>query len=72
MFKREMKINFKSFLIWLLLLVGIFTIAYAIYPSIINSDNVKMLDEMMKMFPEEVLKALNMDISSIDLSLIHI
>lgn len=66
MFKREMKINFKSFLIWLLLLVGIFTIAYAIYPSIINSDNVKMLDEMMKMFPEEVLKALNMDISSID------
>lgn len=66
MFKREMKVNFKNFLIWLLLLIGIFTISFLIYPSIINSDNVKMMDEMVKMFPEEVLKALNMDISSID------
>ncbi len=66
MFKREMKVNFKSFLIWLLLLIGIFSISFLIYPSIINSDNIKMMDEMMEMFPEEVLKALNMDISSID------
>lgn len=66
MLKREMKVNFKSFLIWLLLLIGIFTLSFSIYPSIINSDNIKMMDEMMKMFPEEVLKALNMDISSID------
>lgn len=66
MFKREMKVNFKSFMIWLLLLIGIFTLSFLIYPSIINSDNIKMMDEMMKMFPEEVLKALNMDISSID------
>ena len=66
MFKREMKVNFKSFLIWLLLLIGIFTISFSIYPSIINSDNIKMMGEMMEMFPAEVLKALNMDISSID------
>lgn len=66
MFKREMKVNFKSFMIWLLLLIGIFTLSFLIYPSIINSDNIKMMDEMMKMFPEEVLKAFNMDISSID------
>ena len=66
MFKREMKVNFKSFLIWLLLLIGIFTISFSIYPSIINSYNIKMMDEMMEMFPAEVLKALNMDISSID------
>lgn len=66
MFKREMKVNFKSFLLWLLLLIGIFTISFSIYPSIINSDNIKMMDEMMEMFPAEVLKALNMDISSID------
>lgn len=66
MFKREMKVNFKSFLIWLLLLVGIFAIVFSIYPSIIHSDNIKMMDEMMKMFPEEILKAFNMDISSID------
>ena len=66
MFKREMKLNFKSFLIWLLLLIGIFTLAFLIYPSIINSDNVKMMDEMMEMFPKEVLAAFNMDISSIN------
>lgn len=66
MFKREMKINFKNFLIWLLILIGIFTLSFLIYPSIIDSDNIKMMDEMMKMFPVEVLKALNMDISSID------
>lgn len=66
MFKREIKVNFKSFLIWLLLLIGIFTISFLIYPSIINSDNIKMMDEMMEMFPQEMLKAFNMDISSID------
>lgn len=66
MFKREMKVNFKGFLIGLLILMGIFTLAFLIYPSIINNDNIKMMDEMMEMFPEEVLKAFNMDISSID------
>ena len=65
MFKREMKVNFKNFLIWLLVLIGIFSVVFLIYPSIVNSDNIKMMDEMMAMFPEEMLKALNMDISSI-------
>ena len=66
MFKREMKINFKSFFIWLLILIGLYGFVYLMYPSIIKSDSIKMIDEMMKIFPEEVLKALNMDISSID------
>jgi len=66
MFKREVKINFKSFIIWLLVLIGIFLIVFLVYPSIINSGNIKMIDEMMKMFPEEILKAFNMDISSMD------
>lgn len=66
MFKREMKINLKSFIIWLLILMGLFLVVFLIYPSIINSDNIKMMDEMMKMFPPEVLKAFNMDISLID------
>ena len=65
MFKREMKINFKSFIIWLSILIAIFLVVFLIYPSIINSDNIKMMDEMMAMFPEEMLKAFNMDISSI-------
>lgn len=66
MFKREMKINLKSFIIWTLILIGIFLVVFLVYPSIINSENIKMMDEMMKMFPEEMIKAFNMDISSID------
>ena len=66
MFKREIKINFNSFIIWLIVLMAIFLIVYLVYPSIINSDNAKMLDEMLKMFPKEILVAFNMDISSLD------
>ena len=66
MFKREMKINLKSFLIWTSILIGLFLVVFLIYPSIVNSQNMEMMDEMMKMFPEEMLKAFNMDISSID------
>ena len=66
MFKREMKINLKSFIIWTSILIGLFLVVFLMYPSIINSENMEMMDEMMEMFPEEVLKAFNMDISSID------
>jgi len=66
MLEREMKINFKNFIIWTVTLVLVFFVVYLMYPSIINSDNIKMIDEMMKIFPEEVLKSLNMDLSSID------
>lgn len=65
MFKREIKINLKSFIIWLSILIAIFLVVFSIYPSIINSDNIKMMDEMMEVFPKEMLKAFNMDISSI-------
>lgn len=66
MFKRELKVNLKNFIIWLLILIGIYTIVYLVYPSIVNNENIELMDEMMAMFPEEVLKAFNMDISSID------
>ena len=66
MFDRELKVNFKSFIIWLSILIGIFLMVYLVYPTIINSESVSMIDEMMKMFPEEVLKAFNMDISSME------
>ncbi len=66
MFKREMKINFKSFIIWTSILIGLFLVVFLVYPSIINNETMQMMDEMMKMFPEEMLKAFNMDISSID------
>lgn len=66
MFKRELKINFKNFLIWTSILLGLFLVVFLIYPSIINSDSMKSINELMVMFPEEILKAFNMDISSID------
>jgi len=66
MLKRELKINFKSFVIWTGILILLFFTVFMIYPSIISSDNVKMLNEMMKVFPPEMLKAFNMDISTID------
>lgn len=66
MFKREMKINLKSFIIWTSILMGLFLVVYLVYPSIINSDSVESINEMMEMFPSEMLKAFNMDISSID------
>lgn len=65
MFKRELRVNFKSFIIWLFILLGLFLVVFLIYPSIINSDNVKTMDKMLEMFPPEMLKAFNMDISSI-------
>ena len=66
MLKRELKVNFKSFLIWFLLIIGIFSVFFLIYPSIASSENIKMMDEMLKIFPEEILAAFNMDISSLD------
>ena len=65
MFRRELKINFKNFIIWTSILVVIFLVVFLIYPSIISSENLDELDEMMAMFPEDLLKAFNMDISSI-------
>ncbi len=66
MIKRELKVNLKNFIIWNVILLGIFLIAYLIYPSIIASDNISMMDEMLQMFPEEMLKAFNYDISMMD------
>ena len=66
MLKRELKINLKSFLIWTSIILLLFLAVFLVYPSIINSDNVKMMDEYVKMLPEEMLKAFNMDIASMD------
>lgn len=66
MLKRELKINFKNFLIWTSILLVIFLVVFLLYPYIIESDNVKLMDEYMKMFPPEVIKMFNMDIASMD------
>lgn len=66
MFQRELKVNFKSFIIWTFILISLFLVVFLIYPSIVKNDNITILNQMLEMFPEELLKAFNMDISSID------
>ena len=66
MFKRELKVNLKNFIIWNIILLSIFLLVYLMYPSIVSSNNIDMINELIKVFPEEVLIAFNMDISSMD------
>lgn len=66
MIKREFKINFKNFIIWLLILIIMFSAVYLVYPYIVTDDTMKNMDELMKVFPEDVLKTFNMDMASIE------
>lgn len=66
MLKRELKVNLKSFLIWTILVIVLYLLVFAIYPSISSNENIKMIDQMVEIFPPEVIKAFNMDIASID------
>lgn len=63
MLKRELKVNIKSLLIFLLILVTMLGTVCAIYPSIMTSS--VDVDAMMKMFPKSMLEAFNMDVVSI-------
>lgn len=65
MIKRELKINLNSFIIWLSILIIMFLVVYLIYPYIVTDETMKDMDELMKVFPPEVLKTFNMDIASI-------
>lgn len=66
MIKREFKINLKSFIIWLSILVLIFLVVYLVYPYMMTDESKKSIDELMTVFPKEVLKAFNMDMISIE------
>lgn len=65
MIKREFKINLKNFIIWLSILIIMFLVVFLVYPYIVTDETVKDMDELMKVFPEDLLKAFNMDITSI-------
>lgn len=66
MLNRELKVNFKAFCIWTLITILLYLVVFLIYPSIMTDSSTESLNEMMKVFPEDVLKSFNMDISSID------
>lgn len=64
MFKRELKLNLKSLIIWTLIIVIIFLISFLIYPSL-TQDEV-MLEELIATMPKEMLQIFNMDIISLN------
>lgn len=66
MFKRELKVNFKSFCIWVISTMVLFLVVFLVYPSIIEGTETDTLNELLELFPEDLLKTFNMDISSID------
>lgn len=66
MTKREFKINFKTMLMWTLICMVLFLAAFLLYPTIVNSESAESLNDMLKAFPPELLKAFNMDISDIN------
>lgn len=65
MLKRELKYNLKNFIVWTIIILGIFLLVFLIYPSISSSENIKKIDELAKIFPPEILSAFNMDIASL-------
>ena len=65
MLLRELKTNLKGLLVWLLVSFVLFAIVFIVYPTI-AINNTAAINELMKIFPPELLKMFNMDISSIN------
>ena len=66
MIKKEFKFNLKSFIIWTSILVALFLLVFLMYPYIMNEETTQSLDDMLKSFSPEMLKAFNMDVTSIN------
>lgn len=68
MLRREFKINLRSLLIWTFILVIIYSLVFLLYPHIMV-ENSKSIEELLSIFPKDVLKAFNMDIADISTAL---
>ncbi len=66
MFKREFKINFKSLILWNVILLAIYILVFTIYPSLMNEESKQSIEELMKTMPQEMLSSFNMDIVGIE------
>lgn len=64
MILREIKINFKSLLIWLGVISFFMLLVFTIYPSLMTPENIELLNQLTTVFPDELLKIFNMDIAS--------
>lgn len=59
LFKRDFRRNFKSLLIWTLIMAGLMLMMLSIYPQFAKQQ--EALDQMINVLPEAMLKAFNMD-----------
>ncbi|MCR4841574.1 MAG: ABC transporter permease [Lachnospiraceae bacterium] len=66
MFKRELKVNLKSFLVWTIVTVLLYLVIFLVYPSIMSEESSQQINEFIKVFPEEMLKTFNMDLATMD------
>ena len=64
LYLQEIRQNAKSLIIWIICVVGLYTFSMSMFPSF--SQNPQMINDMMKMFPKEMLDAFG--ISAADLS----
>lgn len=65
MFKRELRYNFKNFIMWFGILCAMFLMVFLVYPSITSGMNTDAFEQIMAAFPKELLKAFNMDLTAI-------
>ena len=65
MIRKEIKTYLKSFIIWALIITLLYIGVAFLYPYAITDDTMKSMDELMKAFSPEILKAFNMDMASV-------
>lgn len=63
MIKKEIYSNFKSFLIWISIIIAMFIIVFAVYPSM--TKDAELMNQMLSAFPKEMLEHFNMDVIGI-------
>jgi len=66
MLKRELKINLKSLIIWTTVAIIFFLTLFIIFPMLVNEENMALIEEMMNLFPPELLQAMNIDLTGFD------
>ncbi len=69
MINRELKINFKSLIIWIIVVISILLIVFLMYPTISSNSSEININDIVQIMPETLLSAFNIDlvdISSID------
>ena len=62
--RKELKDNLKSFIIWTSIIAAFVILMIGVYPSF--SNDMEAMNELMKNFPEPMLKAFNMDVLSFE------